>query len=60
MFGIKGAVDLVVQKSPNVEFRMAEKRLGKFVYPWMLYGKKTFTDMKDGLVDVKVNASTWS
>jgi hypothetical protein len=59
LFGVKGATDLVVQKSPNVEFRVAEKRLGRYVYPWMLYGKKTFTDMKDALIDVNIDASEW-
>ena len=60
MFGLKGATDLVVQKAPNVEFRMAEKRLGRYVYPWMLYGYKTFTDMDDALVRVKIDASDWA
>ena len=58
--GIKGATDLVVQKSPNVEFRVAEKRLGRYVYPWHLYGKKTFADMAASLVDVNIDASSWS
>ncbi len=57
--GMKGATDLLVQKSPNVEFRLAEKRLGRFVYPWMLYGYLTFRDMKDALVDVNIDASSW-
>ena len=56
---IRGAVDLVTQKSPSVEFRVAEKRLGRYVYPWMLYGKKTFNDMKDAIVYAKVDASAW-
>ena len=60
LMGVKGATDLVVQQSPNVEFRMAEKRLGRFVYPWMLYGKKTFTDMKDALVAAHIDASDWT
>jgi len=58
--GMKGATDLVIQKTPNVEFRKAEKRLGRYVYPWMLYGYKTFADMKDALVDVKIDASSWT
>ena len=60
LMGQKGATDLVLQKAPSVEFRMAEKRLGRYVYPWMLYGKKTFADMADALVDVVTNASTWA
>jgi hypothetical protein len=35
LFGMKGATDLVVQKTPSVEFRVAEKRLGRYVYPWI-------------------------
>lgn len=60
LFGVKGATDLLVQKSPNVEFRLAEKMLGRFVYPWMLYGYLTFYDMRDGLVDVNIDASSWT
>lgn len=56
---IRGAVDLVTQKSPSVEFRLAEKRLGRYVYPWMMYGIKTFQDMKDAIVYVKVDTSSW-
>jgi len=35
VFMMKGAIDLVTQKSPSVEFRVAEKRLGRYVYPWI-------------------------
>lgn len=60
MFGRKGATDLVVQKSPNVEFRLAEKRLGRYVYPWSLYGKKTYDIGDAQLVDVNIDASGWT
>lgn len=60
VFGMKGATDLVVQKSPSVEFRVAEKRLGKYVYPWVLFGKKTFTDMEDALAIAHIDASSWA
>ena len=59
LMGMEGATDLVVQKTPGIEFRIAEKRLGRYVYPWMLYGKKTFTDMKDALVAVHLDASAY-
>lgn len=59
LFGELGFTDLVVQKKPNVEFRLAEKRLGRFVYPWMLYGIKTFTQEKKRIVNVKIDASAW-
>lgn len=57
LFGMIGATDLLVQSAPTVEFRVAEKRLGRYVYPWMNFGKKTFADMKDALVAVHINAS---
>lgn len=60
VFLMKGATDLVVQKSPSVEFRVAEKRLGRYVYPWMLYGKKTFTDMKDAIAVAHLDTSSWT
>lgn len=59
LFGVEGAIDFVVEKEPNVEFRMAEKRLGKYVYPWTRYGKKTFTKEKKSLVYAKVDTSAW-
>jgi hypothetical protein len=59
VFMMRGAIDLVTQKSPSVEFRMAEKRLGRYVYPWMLYGIKTFDDAKDVMTYAKVDTSAW-
>lgn len=59
LFGRVGATDLVVQKSPSIVFRDAEKRLGKYVYPWMLYGKKTFYEYKRQLLDVNIDASSF-
>lgn len=59
LFGINGAIDLVTQVAPNVVFKEAQLRLGKYVHPWMLYGTKTFTRMQDSLVAVQIDASTW-
>lgn len=59
IFGMVGATDLLVQKAPTVEFRLAEKRLGRYIYPWMNFGKKTFADMKDGLVAIHLDASSY-
>lgn len=59
VFMIKGAIDLVTQKSPSVEFRVAEKRLGRYVYPWMLYGIKTFKDMTEAITYAQVDTSDW-
>ena len=59
LMGVNGAIDLVTQVAPNVVFRDAQLRLGKYVHPWMLYGKKTFTRMADNLVAVQFDVSAW-
>lgn len=57
MFGLKGCVDLVIQKEPSVEFRDPPLKLGKNVLPWTLYGLKTFEEGKDMMVDVQLDSS---
>ena len=59
LMGVRGSIDLVTQVAPNVLFRDAQLRLGKYVHPWMLFGKKTFTRMQDNLVAVKFDVSAW-
>lgn len=59
IMGIKKAGTLIVQKYPNVEFRDAELRLGKYVHPWTLFGQGVWTRNKDSLVAVKIDASNW-
>ena len=59
LMGQVGAIDLVTQVAPNVVFRDAQLRLGKYVHPWMLFGKKTFTRMQDSLVRVQFDVSAW-
>src|SRR3990167_6231405 len=59
LMGQVGSIDLVTQVSPNVVFRDAQLRLGKYVHPWMLFGKKTFFRMQDNLVAVKMDVSAW-
>lgn len=59
LFGVKRAIDFVVQKSPTVIFRECEDLLGTKIYAWDMYGKKTFTKNKKSLVYVKVNGLNW-
>ena len=60
LFGLKGAINFVVQKAPEVEFHQAELKLGKYLFAWQLYGKKTFTEDKDALVYARIDASSWT
>jgi len=59
LMGVRGAIDLVTQAEPQIAFRDAELRLGKYVHPWTLFGKKTFTRNADSLVAVTLDASAW-
>ncbi len=59
LFGITGAIDLVTQVEPQIQFKDAQLRLGKYVHPWMLYGKKTFTRNADSLVSANISATAW-
>lgn len=59
MFGQKGSVDMVVQKKPSVAVSDIPLQLGKYVKPHVLYGKKTFVEGADALVDVKIDSSSW-
>lgn len=57
LFGKKKAVNLVMQKTPSIEFKDVPDKLGKNIVPWMIYGKKTFNNDKDLLVDVQIDGS---
>ena len=59
LFMKRGAIDLLVQKAPNIVFNRAEKRLGRYVYPWTVYGAKTFDQMKDAMVYLSMDSSNW-
>jgi hypothetical protein len=60
LMGQVGSIDLVTQVAPNVVFRDAQLRLGKYVHPWMLYGVKVFERMKNNLVKVQFDVSSWA
>lgn len=59
LFGIKGAIDVVVQARPTTEIKDVPDKIGKNILPWILYGKKTFTEGKAKLVDVPVRTDTF-
>ena len=57
LFGRKGAIDLVIQKEPTVAVDRIPKQLGAYIKPYTLYGKKTFREGAQALVDIKIDAS---
>jgi len=59
MFGVKGAVDFVVQKDIQLDIDKDPDAIKVFkIKPFMMYGKKTFADGAKKLVNVKVNTTT--
>jgi hypothetical protein len=59
LFGVDGSVALITQVAPMVYFRDAQLRLGKYVHPWLLFGVGVFERMKNNLVKVEMDASSW-
>lgn len=59
LFGIKGAIDVVIQARPTTEIKDVPDKIGKNILPWILYGKKTFTEGKAKLVDVQVRTDSY-
>ena len=60
LFGVKGAIEVIIQKQPNVEVKEVPDKIGKNVVPWTLYGLKTFTEGKAMLVDVKIRTDAYT
>ena len=60
IIGVKKALDIVLQKDVTFEFRKPEKRLGRIVLAWMLYGVKVFKMNESAFVDVRIDASGWT
>jgi len=57
LFGVKGAIDFVIQKEPNVSFRTCENLLGRKIYAWTTYGAKVFKKESNSLVYLKNDMS---
>lgn len=60
LFGKKGATDVVIMAEPKLEVKEVPDKLGKNFLPYTLYGKKTFVEGAKKLVDVRVNAVTFT
>lgn len=59
--GQKGAISMVMQKSPGLKQVPDPDRIGENLTAWQLYGIKTFTgEDKKGLVDININASAFT
>lgn len=59
LFGQKNAIDVVIQKRPNVEFKDVYNKLGKNVVPWTLLGVKTFNEGTKMLIDGQFRSDSY-
>ena len=60
LFLEEGAIDLVVQLMPRVQFNQAQLRAGKFMLALTLYGIKAFKQGTRALIDTRIDASDWT
>jgi hypothetical protein len=56
-FGRKGMIDLVMQKSPALEIRKCEDKLGANFITWTVYGSTVFTRNRSRGLNVAVQSS---
>jgi hypothetical protein len=56
MFGVKGAIDLVIQVKPNVRMKSRDGYIGGDIVTWNVYGIKTFREGARFLVNVYMRA----
>lgn len=59
LFGYEGAIDLVIQKQPNMIIKDRDGYIGKDVVSWTVYGFKTFNLGTTELVDVKIKSANF-
>ena len=59
LFGVKGATDIVIQKYPNLKIKDRTGYLGSDFVTWTLYGKKTFDEGDDCLVDIQSRSDSY-
>lgn len=59
LFGRKGAIDVVIQKEPTTVVDPIPLQLGKYIKPYVLFGKKTFREGARQLVDVQINTAAF-
>lgn len=59
LFGRKGAIDLVIQKYPNMKIKDRDGYIGVDVVTWTVFGIETFEEGKDELVDVQIRSDAF-
>lgn len=59
LFMQKGAIDVVIQKKPNVEVKDVYNKLGKNIVPWTLLGVKTFKEGTYQILDAQLRSDSY-
>lgn len=59
LLGMSGGIDLVIQKTPNVNAYHRDGYVGHDIVTWAAYGKKVFQEQKYMMVDVQVRTDSY-
>lgn len=60
LFGVANAIDVVIQKYPNVEVKDVTGKVGKDIVTWTAYGYKVFNEAKPKMIDVWVRTDAYT
>lgn len=60
LFGVAGAIDVVIQKTPSMKVKDRDGKVGVDVVTWTVYGIKVFYEAKPMMVDVRVRTEQYA
>lgn len=60
LFGVAGAIDVVIQKTPSMKVKDRDGKVGVDVVTWAAYGIKVFNEGKPTMVDVRIRTESYT
>jgi hypothetical protein len=60
LFGVANAIDVVIQKTPNMKVKDRDGKVGSDVVTWAAYGHKVFHDGTVKMIDAKIDTSLFA
>ncbi len=60
LFGVNNSIDAVIQKTPDMEVKPRDGKVGSDIVTWAAYGFKVFNEHKAMMINVEVNTSSYS
>ena len=59
LIGVNNAIDLVIQKTPNMMIKDRDGKVGSDVVTWTVYGKKVFQEQLTMMIDVRIRTDAF-